>query len=110
MNNSLGYVYFVVSDSQKSKNPNNTLVKIGFTTRELNKRLTELNTGNPSILRYCHYIICEKYPADKIEKYIHNLAKNYKLKSSPNSEWYDTPSEFLNWMTSFSNDLELLTS
>jgi hypothetical protein len=104
----LGYVYFVDSDSQLSSKPNYRLIKIGYTTRELHKRLTELNTGNPNILKYIHFLECHSYPPKKIEQYIHMIAKPYKLLSSPRSEWYDVPKEFLDWITTFSSDLQLL--
>ena len=57
-------IYLISSEINDS-----TLYKIGITKRNINKRLTELKTGNPATLTVIHTFKSQYAP--KIEKHFH---------------------------------------
>lgn len=85
---------------------NEKLYKIGFTRREVNKRLKELKTGNPADFR-----IVETFKSDygtKIESQIHKIF-NYK---KVDGEWFSLTDEdivnFTNICEKIEDNLKLL--
>ena len=76
------YVYFIVElDSLKMEYMR---VKIGHTTRELQRRIRELQTGNSrelAILAWSEIKDCKK-----LEHYLHQYLREYMIQ--PKSEWF----------------------
>lgn len=73
----MGYVYLI-------KDPSNQTYKIGV-TKDLKKRLLNLQTGNSTELQLMFYYHTP-YPF-KLEKLLHNKFKQYQY----NNEWYELP-------------------
>ena len=69
-----GFVY-LLCDGEK--------FKIGMTKQEIQKRIQELQTGNPNEI-WCHSYYETNYPL-KIEKMMHNKHRMSNIKN----EWYD---------------------
>lgn len=82
------YVYLIGTDD---------IQKVGI-TNDLNRRLRELQTGNPHKLTLHHHILVEDKDALYIEKKIHLELNHRKMKG----EWFKMDSkfgtEFLEWV------------
>lgn len=90
----MGYVY-LLCDGEK--------FKIGMTRGKIEKRITELQTGNPNEIWIRSYYET-MYPS-KIEKMLHNrhVASNVK------NEWFDlSVSEILNFKNEYKQCEEIL--
>lgn len=91
-----GYVYFAYYPESNDKH-----IKIGITTN-LKKRLIQLQTGSPSLLRFYKTIYSSNYK--KIEKDLH---KKYKDKNVLN-EWFDISLEEIDEIVlSYQNEIEI---
>ena len=78
-------IYLISSEINDS-----TLYKIGITKRKINKRLTELKTGNPATLSVIHTF--ESKYAPKIEKHFH-ISKAY---NNMGGEWFQLSHDDIN--------------
>lgn len=78
----MGYVYLI-------EDVNNNIYKIGV-TRDLKKRLRNLQTGNSNQISI-KYTYETEYPF-RIEQMLHNKFKEYKELN----EWYNLPKEIVN--------------
>lgn len=71
------------------------IYKIGYTKRDVNERVSELKTGNPSEFVVEKLYIAKQY-GSSIEKNLHNYFKNVRIKG----EWFDlTESDIDNFIT-----------
>lgn len=69
-----GYIYFIGNQSKTS-------IKIGFTrSKDINKRLKQLSTGNSEDLEILYSIQCDIYK----EKLLHSQFSDYRL----HGEWF----------------------
>lgn len=95
----LGIVYILLSNGYH---------KIGCTKRSLSDRLKAFSTGNPMSITCLHYIVCKKYPCNKIEKYLHEMSFGYRItNNSGQKEWFKLDEEYLEWLKSVKCDLDL---
>jgi hypothetical protein len=86
-----GYVYLLVSIDMDG----NELYKIGITKKEISKRISQLQTGNPNEIRLlCFY---ESVNYKKVEQFIHS---RYSLnKTLAKNEWFHlSDSQILNFI------------
>ena len=85
----IGYVYFIecVFEEKKKKksNDDSTLCKIGRTKSDPEKRLKQLQTGNPFTLKLICALKDENYGA--IEKQFHTYYKEERVRG----EWFMIP-------------------
>lgn len=82
--NMVGFVYLIGEEGNDSR------YKIGSTrSKDVNKRLKQLQTGNPN-----HLFIKESYQTEhpfKLEKMLHNRFKTYNV----NGEWFELNEELV---------------
>lgn len=78
-------IYLISSEINDS-----TLYKIGITKRNINKRLTELKTGNPATLTVIHTFKSQYAP--KIEKHFH-ISNAYNNRGG---EWFQLSEHDIN--------------
>jgi hypothetical protein len=75
-----GFVYLLLVVDEKG----NEKYKIGVTKREINKRISELQTGNDSKIQLLKHYQSENYL--KVEKWLHRKYNSFKTES--NNEWF----------------------
>lgn len=96
-----GYVY-LIQDLDKENS-----YKIGYTTRDINKRMKELQTGTSSEL-YLVESYKTNYPS-KIETMLHNFYNRSKIKN----EWFsltdDEVDNFLNKCKDYEDIISVLS-
>lgn len=81
-----GYIYVIGNDTNRQK--------IGI-SRDVEKRLKTLQTGNPDKLKIHYKIECPYEKTRKLEKKIHTELNYKKLKG----EWFNmTPDEAINYL------------
>lgn len=92
----MGYVYLI-------EDIDNMCYKIGA-TKNVERRLNTLQTGNCAKLVLIHSFECE-YPF-RLEKMLHNYYKKYNVLN----EWFylDNPYEFIDKCKEFSNTINIL--
>lgn len=73
------YIYLIKSESSLGEE----IYKIGLTKKDPNKRLKQLQTGNPNILKIVH--IFESNFANLLESTLHKV---YEIKRV-NGEWFE---------------------
>jgi hypothetical protein len=83
-----GSIYFVQSVSDKC-------IKIGFTTRSVQKRIAEMQTGHAGKL----IELCVLHGTRDLEGQLHNQFKNYRV----NGEWFMPNPELLNYISSINS-------
>lgn len=97
----MGYIYLL-----ESSNDDGTIYKIGYTKKDVKKRIGELQTGNPyAIKEVCNYKT--KYN-QRLEKSLHNFYSHNKVKN----EWFKLDISdvvnFVNTCQSIENNLDYL--
>ena len=75
----IGYIYLIRNI--------NFEYKIGITKKSVNKRVKQLQTGNPHQLEIVSFFFIKNY--NKVEKSLHNIYKNKRL----NGEWFNLTKE-----------------
>ena len=90
MDNNIGYIYFIRQTSIQTKE---MFYKIGF-SKDIEKRLRELKTGNPNILEIKYKI---SNSTIEFEKHIHLICQNYRL----DGEWFKE--EVVNFLLIYSS-------
>ena len=63
------------------------LYKIGYTKRDITKRLDELKTGNPNVITCVHLFETEHHV--KIESWLHNIHSTNRMEG----EWFELTNE-----------------
>lgn len=80
------YLYVIGNDTNKQK--------IGF-SKDVEKRLKSLQTGNPDVLKIHYKIECPSEKTRKLENKIHTELSYKRLKG----EWFSmTPDEAINYL------------
>lgn len=82
--NEQGYVYFILD---KVKNH----VKIGFTRKEPEKRLKQLQTSNSSELELIYYVEANGF---NTERFLHRLFEGCRV----SKEWYEYGYHIKHWI------------
>lgn len=88
-----GFVYLLGDASQN-------LYKIGMTTKPIEERLKELQTGNATELHLCAYHITD-YPR-RVESILHNKFKNRNVLN----EWFELDSKEISSFNDICKDIE----
>lgn len=79
--NKIWFVYFIQEDENE---PGNSYYKIGY-TNNLDKRISQLQTGSSAVLKYKGFFVCDSEERARIlEKQLHELFK----KLSYGGEWF----------------------
>lgn len=92
-----GYVYLLGDSSQN-------LYKIGMTTKPIEERLKELQTGNATELHLCAYHETD-YPR-RVESMLHNRFKNKNILN----EWFELDSKDISSFNDTCNGIEEIIS
>lgn len=79
----MGYVYLLIQLDYK----NLETFKVGFTKNNPEKRIKQLNTGNPNTIELLKYYESKYYI--KIEKWLHKKYSEFNYFN----EWFELPNE-----------------
>lgn len=66
---------------------NTNLYKIGYTKRDISKRVDEIQTGNPKKIEVLHLFETDHYV--KVETWMHNIHASKRMEG----EWFELTSE-----------------
>ena len=97
----MGYVYLL-----ESSNDDGTIYKIGYTKNSTKRRISELQTGNPYLIKElcCYYTEYDQ----KLERAIHNFYSHCRLKG----EWFSldlkSVANFLKTCEKIENNFDVL--
>ena len=81
----MGYIYLLLSVDING----NEFFKIGVTKRDINKRISELQTGNSDKIQLLNHYQSENFK--KVEKMMH--LKYSAFKTEANNEWFSLQTE-----------------